>query len=386
MNDTTAEQIFRKLVSFDTTSDKSNLELADYVCELLDPVSSETVRDISDDGTKTNLMIRVGPEVENTDEGIVFSGHMDTVPAVEPAWTSDPFELTDAGDRWIARGASDMKGFLALAIDLAKRSDAMNLQAPIVLLLTFDEEVGTLGARHWIDHRRSVPLPRSVIIGEPTEMQVVRMHKGHLKLLISVQGVSAHSGYPHLGVNAIERAGSIIEALSDLRQELEAERSPDSDAFDPVPWVPLNIGQIHGGTAINIIPDQCNISVGLRLLPGLDASGMMDRIKERITSSIADPEAVRVSLLNESPPMKLAETAPVVRTLLSLTGREQAKAVSFATDAGWLQQLGLDCVLFGPGSIEVAHKPNEYIPKDQFDRAREVLQGVVSRFCLGVKN
>lgn len=383
MNDPNAQQIFQTLVSFDTTSSRSNLAIADYICEVLDPVASSIIRDDSDDGSKTNLMIRVGPETTENRSGIVLSGHMDTVPAVEPGWETDPFELVEAGDRWFARGASDMKGFLALASDLARRTNPDDLQAPLVLLFTYDEEVGTLGAKHWVDHQPSLSLPRSVIIGEPTELQVVRMHKGHLKLLVTVRGVGAHSGYPHLGVNAIERAGSIIAALGDLRVELESERSTDSEEFDPVPWVPLNIGEIHGGTAINIVPDECRISIGLRLLPGLDSSSMVERIRQRISSAIADPDAVELSLINESPPMKLDESAPLVRELYSLTGQTRTKAVSYATDAGWFQSLGLDCVLFGPGSIEVAHKPNEYVPKDQFHRAGEILQSVVTRFCKG---
>ncbi len=382
MNDISAEEIFRKLVSIDTTSSRSNQELADYVVELLEPVAGEIIRDPSDDGTKTNLMVRIGPEPEHGGEGLVLSGHMDTVPAVEPAWKSSPFELTDAGDRWIARGAADMKGFLALSIDRARRTSPASLHAPLVLHLSYDEEVGTLGAKHWVDHQKDVPLPRAVIIGEPTELQIVTMHKGHLKLRVTIGGVSAHSGYPHLGVNAIEKAGTIIEALSELRHELETERNENCEAFEPVPWVPLNMGEIHGGTAINIVPDRVELSIGLRLLPGLDSSEMISRIKERIQGATSDPSTVSLSLINESPPMKLDESAAVVHTLRELTGRKAVHAVSFATDAGWLQRLGLDCVLFGPGSIEVAHKPNEYIPKEQFRRAEQILEGAVRELCM----
>lgn len=382
LSNLTSEEIFRRLIAFDTTSSKSNLELVDFVCDLLDRSASEIIRDASEDRQKVNLAIRIGPEVESERNGLVLSGHMDTVPAVEPSWSTDPFELHDAGDRWVARGSSDMKGFLALAIDLAGRIDADTLHAPLVLLFTYDEEVGTLGAKHWRDHRGSVALPRSVIIGEPTELQVVHMHKGHLKLRIRVHGVSAHSGYPHLGVNAIERAGAVIEALSDLRVELENERTGDSDFFEPVPWVPLNLGEIRGGTAINIVPDLCEIAVGLRILPGLDSATFLDRIEERLRIAISDPDAVDVAVINESPPMKLDESASVARALATITGQTDTRAVSFATDAGWFQMLGLDCALFGPGSIEVAHRPNEFIDKKQFFRAAEVLDQVVQRFCI----
>lgn len=386
MSDLTVEQIFGRIIGFDTTSARSNLALVDFICEFLEPHASSIIRDRSDDGEKMNLLVRIGPDPDESRSGLVLSGHMDTVPALEPGWESDPFHLRETDDCWFARGTSDMKGFLALAIDLAAGLSGETLHSPLDLLFTYDEEVGTIGAKHWVDHRSDVVLPRAAIIGEPTELRIVSMHKGHLKLRITVRGVSAHSGYPHLGVNAIERAGSIITALSDLRIELQSHRSEDSDRFEPVPWVPLNIGEIRGGTAINIVPDLVEISLGVRMLPGMDGDELLDRIRERVDSATRDPAAVEVSLISESPPMKLDESAEVLGVLAKLTDETETRAVSFASDAGWFQTLDLDCVLYGPGSIEVAHKPNEYIEKDQFYRAKETIARIARAFCIEARS
>jgi acetylornithine deacetylase len=377
-----AEAILERLVAIDSTSVRSNLPIADFLCEILEPAAAEIVRDVSEDGEKCNLLLRFGPETDVERRGLVLSGHMDTVPALEPSWSSSPFDLRDAGDRWVGRGTADMKGFLALATVAARVFDRSAALAPLVLLFTYDEEVGTLGARHWIDHQSHVALPRATVIGEPTELRVVRMHKGHLKLQIRVHGRSAHSGYPHLGANAIERVGRMVVALQSLREELENERTGDSIHFEPVPWVPLNLGQIRGGAAINIVPDLCEIDLGVRLLPGMDATGMTRRIEQTCRAAADDPDSVSVTLLNESPPLRLPENAPVHAELTSLVAQTATHAVSFATDAGWFQSLDLDCVLFGPGSIEVAHKADEFLPKDQFFRAGEILDRLIERFCM----
>jgi acetylornithine deacetylase len=377
-----AVAILERLVAIDSTSTRSNLPIADFLCEILEPNAAEIVRDVSEDGEKCNLLILVGPETDAARRGLVLSGHMDAVPALEPSWSTPPFRLHDGGDRWVGRGTADMKGFLALAAVAARRFDRSAAVAPLVLLFTYDEEVGTLGARHWIDHQSSIPLPRATVIGEPTELRVVRMHKGHLKLTVRVHGRSAHSGYPHLGHNAIERAGRVVVALQSLREELDDERTDDSPHFEPVPWVPLNLGQIRGGTAINIVPDLCEIDLGVRLLPGMDATRMTRRIEQICRAATDDPESVSVALLNESPPLRLPENAPIHVELARLLGQTGTHAVSFATDAGWFQSLDLDCVLFGPGSIEVAHKADEFLPKDPFFRAGEILDRLIERFCM----
>ncbi len=203
-----------RLIAFDTTSRNSNLPLADFLCDYLDRPGIRISRVPSADGAKTNVVAWVGPQPTADRRGLVLSGHMDVVPAEEDGWTSEPFALTDGGDRWVARGACDMKGFLALATNLAAEAaeaGTARWRAPLALVFTYDEEVGTLGAKRLTESfPEAAALPRSAIIGEPTSLRVVRTHKGHFKLRITLHGVAAHSGYPHLGANAIEPAGRVI--------------------------------------------------------------------------------------------------------------------------------------------------------------------------------
>jgi len=369
--------LLERLVSFDTTSHKSNLPLADLVCEIAEGAGARVERDPSEDGRKANVVARFGPDADDR-SGLALSGHMDVVPALEDDWRSDPFTLRDDGERLYGRGACDMKGFLAVALAVA--CEARGLKRPLVLVYTYDEEVGTLGARHLVEASRAGALPRSAIIGEPTELGVVRMHKGHVRLRVTLHGKSAHSGYPHLGKNAIEAAGRVLVSLRGLRHRFEEAGGPNAEHFPDVPFVPLNVGLIRGGVAVNVVPDRCVLEIGARALPGMDAEGIVASIREAVANAAArDPWELEV--VGESPPLLLDGGAPVHRTLLGLAGQEADRAVSFATDAGWLSRAGMECAIFGPGSIEVAHKPNEFVPREDLRRARGYLEQAVERFC-----
>jgi acetylornithine deacetylase len=358
--------LLRRLVAIDSTSAISNLPIAHELANFVDGKAAAIEYVHAPDEEKANLLIRFGPE---GDGGLILSGHMDAVPAREPDWESDPFTLTERDDRYVGRGAADMKGFLAVATNAALA--ATSLRKPLYLLLTYDEEVGTLGAKHFAQTwDRSRPLPRHCIIGEPTSFRAVRAHKGHLKLRITVTGKSAHSGYPHLGENAVEKALPILESLSTLRRQLEAERTEHSDLFPDAPYVPLNLATIRGGTAVNIVPDRCEIEVGIRLLPGVRAADVLNRI-----------DAEQLEILSESPPMLLDQSSDIYQAVLPYALHGRPESVSFASDAGWLQSLGIECVLFGPGAIEVAHRPNEFTPKDEFHRAGGILGELIARFC-----
>ncbi len=382
-------ELLARLVAFDTVSRNSNLPLAELLADYLDRPGAAVELLPSPDGSRANLLVRIGPEADpERREGLVLSGHMDVVPADDlELWTSDPFTLTDRGDRWVARGACDMKGFLALAANLAAGLEPARLRSPLVLLFTYGEEVGCLGSGQlvadWLGGgggEPAPPLPRAAIIGEPTELRAVRLHKGHLKLRLSYRGRSAHSAYPHLGVNAIERAAAGVGALAALRRELEAERVASSEHFPEAPYAALNVGTLHGGMAVNVVPDRCVAEIGVRLLPGMEAEAMVERVRRAVAPTAA-AEGFELEVLSSSPPLDAPAGAPVHRALAELTGRPGGGAVSFATDAGWLQHLGLDCAILGPGAIEVAHKPDEWVFKEDLARAREVLAGVVSRFC-----
>lgn len=374
-------ELLARLVAFDTTSRNSNLPIADFLCGYLDHPGVRIERNLSPDGTKVNVIAWIGPEPDGGRRGLVLSGHMDVVPADEEGWRNDPFSLTDEGNRWVGRGSCDMKGFLALAANLAVEARPERWRAPLALVFTYDEEVGTLGAKHFTESfPRAEALPRSAIIGEPTSLRVARAHKGHAKLRVTLHGVSAHSGYPHLGVNAIEPAGRVIVALTALRRELEAEEPANRELFPEVPYVPLNVGTVHGGSAINVVPDRCDVELGFRPLPGLPTEEIAERIL-RVVREAAAPFEPEIGVLSDSPPLLLDEASPIHRHLCALVGQSGQSTVSFATDAGWLQRLGMDCAIFGPGSIEVAHKPNEFLPKDEFATARGLLARTIQRFC-----
>ena len=371
-------ELLRVLVAFDTTSRNSNLSIADFIGEYVAGARVERVP--SADGTKTNLVLSKGSGVGDDRRGLVLSGHMDVVPAGEEGWNSHPFTLTETDAGLVGRGACDMKGFLALALNRFVGLDRARLQAPLVLILTYDEEVGTLGARRLVEaYDQAHGLPKHAVIGEPTSLKPVRMHKGHLKLRLTVRGKAAHSGYPHLGENAIEPAALAIVALTHLKQWLEMEAPEAGRHFPDVPYVALNVATVSGGVAVNVIPDSCTVEVGIRTLPGSASESLAARVR-RCVSEVVAADRFTLEVMGESPPMVLDEGAEILRVLQEEAGGA-GEGIAFATDAGWLQRLGLECAIFGPGSIEVAHRANEVLPVAEFIRAGEILDRLISRMC-----
>ena len=373
-------EILRHLVGFDSVSRNSNLPIADFISEVVDRPGIRIQRQRSPDGTKTNLIVEAGPPVDPaTREGLVLSGHMDVVPAEEPEWGSDPFHLREKDGRFIGRGASDMKGFLALAMRRMMVSDPARLAKPLVLLFTYDEELGCIGAHHFAEHWPNPEnLPRNVVIGEPTSMRAVRSHKGHLKLKLTVLGTTAHSGYPHLGHNAIEPMARAIAALSSLREQLAKERTAASASFPEVPFVALNIGLINGGVAVNVVPDRCEVDIGMRVLPGMSSEALVERVRATV-SPVLQGERWSLEMSGDSPPFLLGADRPVYRDLTRMLDQREEASIAFATDAGWLQTAGFDCVVCGPGDIAVAHKPNEWLSVEEFHAADRFLERLVHR-------
>lgn len=374
-------ELLGRFIAFDTTSRLSNIPFTDFVSDYLDRPGIRLERIRSRDGAKANLVVQAGPDREDG-KGLTLSGHMDVVPADEPEWRSPPLTLTRSGDTYVGRGAADMKGFLALAVNRLAGLDLARLRRPVALLLTYDEEVGTLGARRFTeDPAAAARIPSDVIIGEPTSLRVVRLHKGMIRLQLVFHGRAAHSGYPHLGRTAIEPAARAVVALAELRARMEAERPEHGEHFPEVPYAALNVGVIAGGSAVNVIPDRCTIQIGIRLLPEMDASAMTERVRDAVARAVPG-ERFQLASLGESPAMMLDEGADLHRELCDLVGQRGTHSVAFATDAGWLQRVGLRCAVFGPGSIEVAHRPNEFVPIAELVRAGELLDVVIRRRCL----
>jgi acetylornithine deacetylase len=381
----TDEDLLARLVAFPTVSENGNRDCADFLSDYLDDRSIKLVRMESTDKTRVNLIARVG---ENDDaepgEGLTLCGHLDVVPALEPGWQSDPFTLRIKDEAYVGRGACDMKGFVALAVNAVKRAAGERLKHPLALVLTYDEEVGSLGAwrlaREW---NGSVSLPRGTIVGEPTSMRVVRLHKGHLKLRITLKGVGAHSGYPELGVNAIEPAGRAIVALSKLGEAWKPQRHETSRYFPETPHAALNIAMIAGGTAVNIVPDRCILDIGVRPLPGMNADELVDEVRRTVLSAV-NFDACSVEVVHVNPALCTEEQSPNYRRLCELVNQGETVGVSYASDAGVLSRMGLDCVLWGPGDIAVAHKPNEYLSRAEFAEAAKKISEMIRNWCVSV--
>jgi len=380
----TDEDLLARLLAFDTTSHKSNLALIDFVASYVERTGVVIERSASEDGVKANLLCRVGSPRDDR-SGLTLCGHTDVVPALEEGWKSDPFTLRESDGQWFGRGSCDMKGFIALAIQrFAKLSATTSLvetlRAPLALLLTYDEEVGSLGVQRLASDPAHEQLPRSMIIGEPTELRAIRMHKGHLRLQVETEGKSAHSGYPDRGSSAIEPAAEIVCALAKLRRQLVEERVASSPHFPRVPYTAMNIATIRGGSAVNVIPDACSIELGVRLLPGVDATEVTERIREAICGAVGESGWTLLHG-NVSPPLEVATDAPIHVGLCNHLGVDTAGSTDFSSDGGTLANLGFDCLLYGPGSIEVAHRPNEFLPRSEFERAGAVVDQLLQDFC-----
>ena len=366
-----AKDLLAKLVSFDTTSRHSNLELIAWVETYLDDLGVPHRRVPNADGSKSNLMATIGPAVEG---GAVLSGHTDVVPVDGQPWTTDPFVLTEKGDRLYGRGTCDMKGFLALALAAAPELSKANLSRPVHLAFSYDEEIGCLGAPAMIDViRRELPAPAVVVVGEPTNMEAVNGHKGIATFHVTVTGREAHSSQTHLGVSAVMEAVQLMKSLTDLSARLEAQADPDSPFTPKGPS--LTIGIVHGGTAHNILARECEFVFDLRCPPPFtpetliapflaEAQAMDAALKARA------PEAgVVVEMRTNVPPF-----APEPGGAAEAFARRMAgdngppRVVAFATESGQFQRAGFSVVICGPGAIDQAHQPNEFVDVSQMQR------------------
>ncbi len=338
------------------------LEPLGFACELL-PVSEH----------KVNLIATRG----RGDGGLVLSGHTDTVPFDEAGWDSDPFALKDAGDRWHGLGTCDMKGFLALCVQLAAELRDVPLSQPLIILATADEESGMDGAKALL--KSGARLGRHALIGEPTGLVPIRMHKGIFMDAVKIRGKAGHSSNPGAGINAVEGVHKALSALLQLRDELA--RGQHNAGFS-VPHATLNPGCIHGGDSPNRIPAACELQFDLRPLPGMDLDALRREARARMDAALGDGpwQWQHSELFDGAQPFETAADAAIVQAAERLTGCE-AQAVNFATEGGYLNQLGMQSLVLGPGSIDQAHQPNEYLAMDQVKPMMNILRGLVKEFC-----
>jgi acetylornithine deacetylase len=375
-----ATEELARLVSFDTTSRGSNLDLITHVEGLLSGLGVASRRVSNADGTKANLLASIGPQVAG---GVVLSGHTDVVPVDGQPWTSDPFVLTPRGDKLYGRGTCDMKGFLALALATAPDFVAAPLKRPVHFAFSYDEEVGCLGAPDLIaEIAASVPKPAAVVVGEPTGMEAVSAHKGIAAFRVIVTGREAHSSQTHLGLSANMAAIRLMASLSALAERLEREADPASP-FTPK-WPTLTIGLINGGTALNILARECVFVFDLRTPPGIDADAILAGFFAEAAALDAEMKArfdnvgVVIEHRSRTPAFALEPGGAAEAFARRLAGDNgPTRAVPYAAEAGQFQQAGYSVVICGPGYIDQAHQPDEYVEVSQMQRGAAFMARLV---------
>lgn len=367
----TAIDELRDLIAFDTTSRNSNLPLIDHVEQRLTALGAHCERIPSSDGRKANLHAIIGPMV---DGGVVLSGHTDVVPVDGQPWTSDPWTLTDKGDgKLYGRGTCDMKGFSACILALAPMFAAAKLKRPVHIALSFDEEIGCIGAPAMIEKIMAGPVkPATVIVGEPTDMKVVTAHKGLFSMVVKLRGREAHSSLVRDGACAVTHAVPLMQYLVDCAAEMEAA-APDDSPYTP-PFGTLTIGEMKGGTALNILALDAQFGCLIRPAPWDDPHAIEAGLRTRAAAVEAKmrqaaPEAsVTVTVRSNVPAFAREADGGAERLARQLTGDNSTRVVSYGTEAGQFQAAGLSVVVCGPGSISQAHQPDEFVAIDQLDQ------------------
>jgi len=356
--------------------DMSNRAVIDYLANCFADMGFNTqVMPLAQTG-KANLVATLGSGAG----GLVLAGHSDTVPYDADRWQSDPFTLTEKDGKLYGLGATDMKGFFPVIIEAVKPYLGKTFKHPLVVLATADEESSMNGARALA--RDGIPgaTPRYAVIGEPTELVPIRMHKGIMMEAVRVRGQSGHSSNPALGHNALEAMNQVMNELIGLRTELQAKYR---NAGFAVQTPTLNLGCIHGGDGANRICGNCELHFDLRLLPGMDNDEMRAAIQQRLTpiAERSGTDIVLSSLFEGVDPFGEDEQSELVKICEQLTGNH-SESVAFATEAPFMQQLGMQTLVLGPGSINQAHQPDEFIPLDQIEPAVKIVRGLIEKYCL----
>ncbi len=381
----TAREILDRLVAFPTVSDQSNLDLIDWVEGYLEDLGVAATRVWNSDRTKASLYSSIGPEVEG---GIILSGHTDVVPVVGQSWSTDPFQVTEKDGLLYGRGTCDMKGFDALALAAVPMALERDLKRPLQIALSYDEEVGCLGAPDMIDEMaRHLPRASAAIIGEPSMMRVATGHKGSTGWNIHVRGHEVHSSIMHTGVSAIMEGAKLIEWANRMNAENRARKpGPLAAIFEPH-WTTIHVGLIQGGTASNITAKDCRFCLDFRVVPGERGEDWDARLQDEIARLDAamkeiHPDAGITAECRFRMPALLPEAdGAAERAARQLTGDNATNVVSYGTEAGQFQERGFSAVICGPGNIAQAHQANEYISLSQFAAGARFIDDLVASLC-----
>ena len=377
--------LLERLVSFDSTSRNSNLQLIDYIRDYLDGfgVFYRVAGDPS--GQKAALHAIIGPLEAG---GMALSGHVDTVPVDGQAWTGDPFAMRRQDGRLIARGSCDMKGFVASCLAAVPDFMARPLRRPLHLFISYDEETDCAGAKRLIrDLDESGLRPSLCIVGEPSGMQPILAHKGKLNLNVTVRGLTGHSSDPAKGVNAVHAAGEAIALVAAEARRLAAE-GPFEDGFDP-PHTTIHVGTVQGGSILNIIPEHAAFAMEWRHIPGDSPYRHMDRLRSVVAGTIEPAmKAVRpecgfsYEICLEMPGMKLADGHALTEAVKQVTGSNSTGKVSYGTEGGFFEQAGIATIICGPGHIAQAHQPDEWIAESELHACDRFVRGMADRLLV----
>ena len=374
--------MIERLIAFDTTSRNSNLELIHYVRDYLKDLGVDSHLTFDDDKQKANLYATLGP----TDRGgIALSGHTDVVPVDGQDWSSDPWTVAQREARLYGRGACDMKGFIAVALAYAPKFLNRNLETPIHLCLSYDEETGCAGVPRMLEYLAAQPVrPLACIVGEPTGMKVIVGHKGKLSCRCRVRGLECHSALAPQGVNAIQEAARAIAKLAEMAARKAAEGPFDAD-YD-VPHSTVHCGLVRGGTALNIVPAECSFEFEFRCLPDDDPQALLAEVKayardrlEPAMQAIAPETGFTWEESSSFPGLDLSPDEDVVALVKALTGANTTGKVAFGTEAGLFLDSGIPAVICGPGSIEQAHKPDEFVSLEQLALCERFMARLLDR-------
>ncbi|GGW29948.1 acetylornithine deacetylase [Gemmobacter lanyuensis] len=374
--------IFDRLMRFDTVSAKPNLELMLWVKAELAAAGIEALLLPDASGQKANLFATVGPADVG---GVMLSGHTDVVPVEGQVWTKPPFALTEESGRFYGRGAADMKGFCALAIDAMIKATHRPLKVPLHLALSYDEEIGCMGVRSMVDMLAKAPVkPRFCIVGEPTGMQVATGHKGKIALRATCTGREGHSALAPLALNALHLAADFVQAVRDLQARVAAEGPFDGD-YD-VAYSTIHVGKMQGGVQVNIVPNTAVLDFEIRSLAEQDTDSLIADLRARAEAICAPlraefPEAeIRIDRLWDYPGLGTPSDAGVVNFVKGLTGANGTIKVAYGTEGGLFSRVaGIPTVICGPGSMAQGHKPDEFVTVEQMERGAAMLDALIAR-------
>ena len=379
----TTKSILADLIAFPTVSYDSNLDMIDYIAGYLEERGARVDVFKDETGHKANLFATIGPD---GDGGLVLSGHSDVVPVTDQDWTDDPFQMVECEGKLFGRGTCDMKGFIAATLAMAPEFAKAPLTRPIHFAFTHDEETGCIGAGHLVEALRERDIhPSMAIIGEPTMMRIIEGHKGCYEYTTRFQGLEGHGSAPDVGVNAVEYAVRYVNRLMELREDLKS-MTPAGSQFEP-PWTTMNIGALQGGSVHNVIAPKAEVKWEMRTVQTSDADYVKSEIGHYCENVLlpamqaVHPNAsIETEIMGEVAGLIPTDENEARQIVSELTGANTTDLVAFGTEAGLFQSLGMDVIVCGPGSIEQAHKADEFLAIDQLTQCLTLLEKLTKRF------